>query len=66
MTNLDAKVITEMLQSLARKPLGFVLVVDDQKTRVIDYRMMELDDVLDLLDENGLLRPGETNGENTL
>ncbi len=66
MTNLDVKAITEMIQTINRKPLGFVLVVDDQQSRVIDYRMMDVEDVLDLLDENGLLRPGATNGENTL
>lgn len=66
MTNLDVKAITEMIQTINRKPLGFVLVVDDQQSRVIDYRMMDVDDVLDLLDENGLLRPGGENGEKTL
>lgn len=54
--------IARIIQALPleRVPQGIVLVVDEEGQRVIDYRMMELDDVVEILDANGLL---PSNGE---
>lgn len=49
--------LASFFQSLLKPPdiLGFVLVVDERQRQVIDYRMMDLGDVLALLATNGLL-----------
>jgi len=49
--------LASFFQSLLKPPdvLGFVLVVDERQRQVIDYRLMDLSDVLALLATNGLL-----------
>lgn len=59
-----------LFQSLLTPPrlVGIVLVVGEDRRRVIDYRTMEIGDLVELLDANGLLpsQPGGQGGEGLL
>jgi len=54
---LNYEQIARIIQALPieKAPQSIVLVVDDDGQRLIDYRMMDLDDVVEILDTNGLL-----------
>lgn len=58
--------LASFFQSLLKPPdvLGFVLVVDERQRQVIDYRLMDLGDILALLAANGLL-PSPKGGKGT-
>lgn len=57
MAELNYEQIARIIQALPieKAPQSIVLVVDDDGQRLIDYRMMDLDDVVEILDTNGLL-----------
>jgi hypothetical protein len=61
MCNDNLNPIAQMMQAFERKPIGFVLVVDEQQQRIIDYRIMDVDAVFDLLNDNGLLHTSDDN-----
>jgi len=62
---LNYEQIARIIQALPidRAPQSIVLVVDDEGQRLIDYRMMDLDDVVEILDTNGLLSEDAPEGE---